>query len=123
MKDFARSAPRIGRDAEHLAQKQIVIGQMFHPVPVSIEAQPDHPQHENLPQIHARTTRRLLARQDGALQKLENLQAQRRMAPNPLQAGQDREQFIAAVEGQDHVFDGEELEGRLGFKALAHGQV
>jgi hypothetical protein len=75
-----------------------------------------------LPQIHARAAGRFLACQDDALQKLENLGAQDRMKPDPLQARQDGRQLVAALDGQDDPLDGDDLEGGLGFKTLAHGQ-
>jgi hypothetical protein len=64
-----------------------------------------------LPQSHARAARVFLAGLDDALQKLENLGAQDRMEPNPLQAGEDGRELVAAVGGQDDPLDGDDLEG------------
>ena len=51
--------------------------------------------HQDPPQIHARTARGLLARQDGR-------------------------RFVTAADGQDNPLDGQELKGGLGIKVLAH---
>src|ERR1035438_4158418 len=43
------------------------------------------------------------------------------MHPEPLQASQDRGQFVSARERQANLFDGRDLEIGLGLKGVAHG--
>ena len=96
---------------------------MFEAIPIRAQSQADGSQHQDPPQIHARTARGLPARQDGVIQKLENLIAQRRMAPDPLQAGENRREFVTTAEGQDDPLDGQDLKAGLGVKMLAHGNI
>jgi hypothetical protein len=56
-----------------------------------------------------------------ASSKGENLGPERGVHPEPLQAGQDRRQFIAALERQTNLFDGHNLEVGLGMERVAHG--
>ena len=72
-KPFVFLAPRCGRHAQHLAHQRIIVGHVFHPIPVRIQSQPHDPQDEDLPEVHAGTTSRLLTsenlRFNGATQR------------------------------------------------------
>jgi alpha/beta superfamily hydrolase len=41
--------------------------------------------------------------------------------PNPLQAGEDRGQLVAALERQLNIFDGDDLQIGLGWEVVAPG--
>jgi hypothetical protein len=49
---FVRFAPRRGRHAQHLAHGRIVVGDVFHPIPVRIQSQPHDAQDKDLPKVH-----------------------------------------------------------------------
>src|ERR1035441_9432981 len=56
------------------------------------------------------------------LEESENLSLERGMHPEPLQTGQDRRQLVPAPEGQANLFDGRDLEIRLGLERGADGR-
>ena len=97
-KPFVFLAPRGGRHAQHLAHEPIIVGNVFHPIPVGIQSQTHDPQHQNLPEVHPGAASGLLASENLRLQQREYLRLERRVHPHPLQTGEDRRQFIAALE-------------------------
>ena len=88
-KDFGVFAPRRGRHAQHLAHEQVVIGHVLHAIPIRIESQTHHAQHEDLPKIHPGASGSLLARNYFGFQQGKDLRLERGMHPNPLETSQD----------------------------------
>jgi hypothetical protein len=119
--DLGILAPRGGRHAEHLPHEQMMVGQILHPIPVRVEAEPDDAQHEDLPEVHAGASGGLLAGEDFGFQQGENLGLERGVHPEPLQTGEDGREFVAAFERQANLFDGGDLQIGLGLKSVAHG--
>ena len=118
---FVLLAPRCGRHAEHLAHEGIVVGDVFHPIPVGVQPQPHDAQHENLPKIHAGAPGGLLAREDLGFEQAEYLGLERGVQPNPLETGEDGRQLVATLEWQTNLFDGRELQIGLALEMMAHG--
>src|SRR5258708_3945007 len=113
-------SPGVWAHAQHLAQEQVVIGQVFHSMPVRAQSQADHAQDEDLPQVHAGASGLLLAAQDVGFQERQDVCFQRGMHPDPLETSQDGRQLVAALERQKDLLDGNDLEVRFGIEALAH---
>jgi hypothetical protein len=78
------------------------------------------PQDEDLPEVHPGATGGLFARENFGFQQRENLGLERGVHPDPLQTGQDGRQLIAALERQPNLFDGRDLQIRLGLEGMAH---
>jgi hypothetical protein len=72
-------APGCDRHAQHLAHKQVVVGQVFHPIPIGVQTQTDHAQHQDLPKIHAGAAGGLFAGEDLGIQQGEDLGLERGM--------------------------------------------
>jgi len=79
---------------------------------VHLETETHDAQHENLPQIQAGAAGGFFVREDLALDEGEDSGLERGMHPEPLEAGEDGRQFIAAAQRQTNLFDGRELEIR-----------
>jgi hypothetical protein len=120
-KAFSLIPPRRGGQAEHLADEQVVVGQVGHAIPVGVQAQAHNAQHQDLPQVHAGASGGLFTRQNFAFEQGENPGLERGMNPKPLQTGKDGRQFVAAPEWQANLFDGCDLEIGLGLERMAHG--
>jgi hypothetical protein len=118
---FGVLTPQRGGHAEHLAHERVVVGDMFQPIPVRVEAEPHHAQDEDLPEVQAGAAGGLLAGEDFGFQQGEDLGLERGVRPNPLEAGQNRGPFGAALERQAHRFDGGDLEIGLGLEGVAQG--
>jgi hypothetical protein len=112
--------PRVGADQEHLAQEQIIVGQVFHPVPVGVQPQADHAEHQDLPQVHAGASGRLFVRHEASFQQGEDGCFVGGMSPDPPQARQEGRQFVAAVKREQDLLDGSELQVRLRVESLTH---
>ena len=119
---FDLVVPRRGGQAEHLAHERVVIGDVFHPIPVRVEAEADDAEHENLPEVYAGATGALLAGEDFGFEQGEHLGLERGLHPDPLEARQDRRQLVPALERQANLFDGGDLEIGLGLEVVAHGE-
>ena len=68
----------------------------------------------DLPQVHAEATGVFFAGEDFGFQQSEDLRLEGGVSPDPLQARQDRRQLVAALERQLNLFNGNNLEVRLG---------
>ena len=110
-----------GRPAQDLAQQRVMVGQIFQPVIVAVQAQTHDAQHENLPEAQAGPPRRLLAAADFGFQQREKLGIEFGRLEDPLQTGEDRRQFVAALEGDRNAFDGSLSQGQLHVEMSAHG--
>ena len=71
--DFGFGPPTQRRHPQHLPQQGVVVGQVFQPIPVGIQAQAHHPQHQDLPQVHAGAAGGFLAGQNGRFEQGEDL--------------------------------------------------
>ena len=120
-KPFGFVGPRGGRPAQHLAHEDIVVGHMFQPIPVGIQAEADDAPHEDLPEIHAGATGGFLAGEELGFQQGEDLGLEGRVHPHPLEAGEERRQFVPALARQANLFDGRDLQFGLGLKVMAQG--
>ena len=118
--DFGILTPRRGGHAQHLPHEQMIIGHVLHPIPVRIQSQPHDAEDKDLPEVHAGATGGLFAHEDFGFQQGEDLRLERGVHPDPLQTGQDGRQLIPALEWQPNLFDGGDLQIRLGWEGLAH---
>jgi hypothetical protein len=82
---------------------------VFHPIPVGIQSQADDAEDENLPEVHPGAASGLLASENLRFQQREYLRLELRVHPHPLQTGENRRQFIAALARQPNLFDGGDL--------------
>jgi len=114
--------PRHGGHLEHLAHEQMMIGHVFHAIPVRVEPQTHDAQHEDLPQIHPGAAGDFFAREDFGLDEAEDLGLERGVHPEPLESGEEGRQLIAAAQRQTNLFDGRDLEIRLGLVVVAHDE-
>src|SRR5258708_21634460 len=116
-------SPGVWAHAQHLAQEQVVIGQVFHSMPVRAQSQADHAQDEDLPQVHAGASGLLLAAQDVGFQERQDFCFQRGMHPDPLETSQDGRQLVAALEREKDLLDGSGLEVGFRIEGLAHNRL
>ena len=104
-----------------LADETIVARDVLDPVIITIQTEPHHAQHQNVPERHARAAgMRELAAQHFFLQKVENAPIDFRRAEDPLQPGQDGSQFVTAFERNHDLLDGRLPQVGVGFESLAH---
>ena len=108
--------------AEKLADERVVVGEVLQAIVVGIEAEPHDAEHEDLPEVEAGAAGDLFAGEDFGFEQGEDLRLQRRLRPDPLQAREDRRQFVAALAREDDLFNRHEAEFGLGGEALAHGK-
>ena len=87
--DFSVRSPRVYRHAEHLAHEQMMVGQVLHPIPVRVQAEPDDAQHQDLPEVHAGAAGGLLAAEELGFEQGEEVGLERGMHPDPLESGED----------------------------------
>lgn len=78
--DLGVLTPRRGRHAEPLAHERVVVGEVFHPIPIRGEAQPHDAQHENLPEVRDGVASGLLAGEDPGFEQGDNLGLARGLA-------------------------------------------
>jgi len=116
---FGGGAPGRGRQTEHLAHEQVVVGDVFEAVPVGVQAQAHGAQREDLPEVQAGTAGGLLAGEDFGFQQGEDLGHERGLRAEPLEPGEDRRQLVAALQGQGNLFDGGDVKVWLGGETLA----
>jgi len=110
------------RHPHDLADEAIIVGNMFDPVIITIQTEPHHPQHQNVPEIHPGPAgMRLLAAQDFFLQQIKDRVIDRWRAEDPLESRQHGGQFITAFERDHHLGDGRLPQVGLAFESLAHG--
>ena len=79
---------------------------------VHLETETHDAEHEDLSQNHVGAVGGLIGREDFAFDEGEDLGLERGMHPEPLEAGEDGRELIAAAERQTNLFDGRELEIR-----------
>ena len=95
---------------------------MLHAVKITIESKAHHAEHQHLPEIHARTSGvGGFGTLEFAFQQGENVFVQAWSAEDPLEAGEDGREFIAAFKGDDDLIDGSLAEISLGVESFAHG--
>jgi hypothetical protein len=110
-----------GSDTHEVAHESVVVGDVFEAVVVAVQAQADDPEHEQVPQIHAGAAGGFLVAHDMLLQQGEDLLVDLGRREDPLEAREDGREFIAALEGNEDLFDGRLAQLQLGFESLAHG--
>ncbi len=110
-----------GGHAEKLADEGVMIGEIFETIVVGIETVADDAEDEDLPEIEAGAAGGFFAGEDFGFEEREDFGLQRRVRPDPLQAGEDRGQLVAALERENDFFDRREAEFGLGGEELAHG--
>ena len=111
-----------GGHAEKLAQERVVVGAMLEPIIVGLEAEGHDAQHHDLPEVEAGAASGFFAREDFGFEQPEDFRLQRGVRPDPLQAGQDRRPFVAALAREDNFFNGPEPKFRLAGERLAQGK-
>lgn len=95
------------RHPHDLADEEIVSGDVFDPVIIAIQAEPDHAQHQNVPKIHSWPARmRALVADHFFIQQIENRVIDLWRAEDPLEASQHWGQFITTFERNHHLRDG-----------------
>lgn len=111
-----------GGQPHDFAHETVEVGDVLHAVIIAVESEADHAQHQNMPKIHPRAPG---AGGFGALEfvfeQLENGFVQPRRAEDPLEAGEDGREFIAAFEGDDDLIDRGLAEICLRLESFAHG--
>jgi hypothetical protein len=115
------AAQLAGGDAHQIGHEGVVVGDVFEAVVVAVQAQTDDPKDEQMPQIHAGAAGGFLVAHDMLFQQGENLLVDFGRREDPLEAREDGREFIAALEGNEHLFDGRLAQLQLGFESLAHG--
>ena len=118
--DLGGLAPGGEGQAEPLAHARVVVGDVFETVPVGRQAEAHDTADEDLPEVQARAAGGLLADADLGGEQGEHLGFEGGMCPEPLEAGQEGWELVAAVERQGNLFDGDGLEAGLGGKGVAH---
>ncbi len=79
-------------------QRPVMVGQIVKPVEVAAETLFHHPQHQNPPQLHARTTDRpIRTRQHVLVQQLEQPGPQRLVAVDVLKTAKQRRRVVARL--------------------------
>ena len=107
--------------AEKLADERVMIGEVFESVVVGVETEANDPKHKDLPEVEAGAAGDLFAREDFGFKQAEDFRLQRGVRPDPLQTGEDRRHFVAALERENDLLDRHEAEFGLGGEWLAHG--
>ena len=118
---FFIRARRRGGHAQPLRQERIAVGDVFPAIPGGVQAQAPDAQHEDLPAVPAGAAGGFLARENFDCEPGAELGREGGMPPAPLEAGAEGRPFIAAGERPVNLFDGRELEIRLGLEAVAQG--
>ncbi len=98
----------------------IVVGDMFHPIPIRVQAQPHDAEDHDLPEMQAGATGGFLVREHDRFDQGQHLGLEGGVTPEPLEAGEDRRKFIATVERQANLLDGRELQIGPDLKTMAH---
>jgi len=78
---------------------------MFKPIEITIQSKTGHTQNQNVPQVHSWATGLLFVSSDLLLEHLKNLLIDFWCEEDPLLSGQDRRQFVPALEWDLDLLD------------------
>jgi len=98
-------------------------GCVFESIPIRIQSQSHHTQHQNLPQINTCTTSRLFIGQSLLFEQPEDRLLECRMHPDPLQASQNGRQLIMTLAQKNNLLNRSNIQAGLGIKSVAHPRM